>query len=84
MASTWHVYALECADGSIYTGITTDPHRRLYEHNETPKGARYTRSRRPVKMLVCNPCADRGDALRRERRFRKLSAAEKRKRLKDL
>ena len=46
----WFVYILECADGSLYTGITTDLERRVSEHNEGKLGARYTRARRPVKL----------------------------------
>lgn len=80
----WSVYVLECADRTWYTGVTTDPERRLREHNGSPRGAKYTRSRRPVRMVACVECVDRGEALRRERKFKQLPAKEKRKRLKDL
>ena len=79
--STWSVYVIECNDGSWYTGVSTDPERRLVEHNGTSRGARYTRSRRPVIMVACRECADQSEALRRERRFKKLSARDKRKSL---
>ena len=44
------VYIVECSDGTYYTGYTTDVKRRLKEHNESPKGAKYTRARRPVTL----------------------------------
>jgi len=50
--NNWGVYILECKDGSLYTGITTDFDRRVHEHN-IGKGAKYTRGRRPVKMIYC-------------------------------
>lgn len=50
---TWYVYLLECVDKTLYCGVTTDPARRLLQHNGTLKGgARYTHSRRPVSMLI--------------------------------
>ena len=61
----WKVYLLECADGSYYCGICTDMERRLAEHNgDLPGGARYTRTRRPVRVLAWAPCADRSEASR--------------------
>ncbi|MDO5484346.1 MAG: GIY-YIG nuclease family protein [Desulfovibrionaceae bacterium] len=64
----WHVYLLECADGSLYCGVTTDIARRVAQHNGlAPGGARYTRGRRPVRLLEARPCSDRRDALRLER-----------------
>ena len=51
----YHLYILECADGSLYTGITVDLERRMREHNglagKNGKGAKYTRGRRPVKVV---------------------------------
>jgi len=53
---TWHVYLLQCADGTLYCGVTTDLARRLKAHNgEAPGGAAYTRGRRPVKLLAAAP-----------------------------
>ena len=66
--SAWLVYLLECADGSLYCGITTNMNRRLHQHNgQLPGGARYTRGRRPVRLLACRACACQGEALRLEK-----------------
>ena len=73
----WHLYVLRCADGSLYAGITTDPERRLEEHNTSPKGARYTRARRPVELLRSWSVADRSTATKAERRFKALRRVQK-------
>lgn len=73
----WVVYMLECADGTLYTGITTDLEKRVATHN-AGKGARYTRGRLPVRPLYSEPCADHRQALRREIAIKRLSATEKR------
>ncbi|MGD9100294.1 MAG: GIY-YIG nuclease family protein [Anaerolineae bacterium] len=75
----WYLYLLTCADGVTYTGITTDPHRRLDEHN-AGRGARFTRpqKRRPVQFLGCWRFPDRASATRAEARFKRLKAARKR------
>lgn len=75
--SPWFVYLLECADGSVYTGITTDVERRFGEHR-AGTGARYTRSRVPVAVLGQLPCADRSEASRLEAAIKRLRAADKR------
>lgn len=46
----YHVYLVRCSDGSLYCGATTDVARRVREHNESPHGSRYCRSRRPVEL----------------------------------
>ncbi len=75
---TWFVYILSCADGTLYTGVTTDTVRRTAEHNEANgRGARYTRSRRPVRLVYREPAADRGAASRREVAIKRLSRTEK-------
>ena len=61
----WFVYCLRCSDGSFYTGVTTEPDRRLKEHN-TGHGGAYTRSRRPVQLLFQEVHPNRVSALRRE------------------
>lgn len=64
----WLVYLLECADGTLYCGITRDMERRLAQHNGAlAGGARYTRGRRPVCLLAGRECACMADALRLER-----------------
>ena len=73
----YHVYIITCADGSLYTGITTDVDRRLYEHNSTARGAKYTRSRRPVSLAATWPAVDRSAALREEARIKRLARKEK-------
>ena len=70
------VYIVECSDGSFYTGWTTDPERRLREHN-AGRGARYTRSRRPLKLAYLEPQPDRQAAMRRERRIKSFSRDQK-------
>jgi len=67
----WHVYVARCGDGTLYTGITTDPARREAAHN-AGRGASYTRSRRPVRLIHVEPAADRGAALRRELAIKRL------------
>lgn len=71
-AGGWTVYMLRCRDGSLYTGVTNDLPARVRKHN-TGKGAAYTRSRRPVRVVFQEPAADRGAALRREAALKKLS-----------
>ena len=73
----WSVYILECADGTLYTGITTSLDRRLLEHNETSKGAKYTRSRRPVKLVAFCFVKDRSAALKLESKVKSLKKSEK-------
>ncbi len=76
--SQWFVYMVECADGSLYTGITTDLHRRVAEHNsDGPQAAHYTRSRAPVSLVYQEPWPDRAAASRREAALKRLSRAEK-------
>jgi putative endonuclease len=71
---TWYVYILRCADDTLYTGVTTDPERRLQEHNAGGRlAARYTRSRRPVLLLHQETAGSRAQACRREAAIKKLS-----------
>jgi putative endonuclease len=69
-------YMVECADGTYYTGWSTDPRRRERQHNRG-KGARYTSLRRPVRLVYIELQADRGTAMRRERKIKKLTHAQK-------
>ena len=77
MNREWFMYVVKCSDNSFYTGITTDITRRLYEHNTTSKGAKYTRSRRPVELIYWIDFKDRSTAAKAEARFKKLSRKEK-------
>ena len=70
-------YILECADGTYYTGWTTDPKRRERQHN-LGRGARYTRVRCPVKLVYIEEQPDRTTAMRRERRLKQLKHDQKR------
>lgn len=75
---SWYVYLLECGDGSLYCGVTTDPERRVDAHNGLrPGGARYTRSRRPVRLLACAEQADKSAALRLEKAVKNTPRAAK-------
>ena len=76
--STWFVYILHCADGTLYTGVTTDPERRLREHNAGGwLAARYTRARRPVALAHVEPACGRTEAYRREAAIKKLAREAK-------
>ena len=70
------MYIVRCADQSLYTGVTTDVASRIEQHN-LGKGARYTRSRRPVELVYQERAADRGAALRREMTIKGLGKAGK-------
>ncbi len=74
----YFVYLLRCADGTLYAGITTDPARRLRQHNgELSGGAKYTRARRPVALAGVWEAPDRAAASRLEYRLKRLSREEK-------
>jgi putative endonuclease len=72
----WWVYVLRCRDGTLYTGVTTDPDRRLSQHN-AGTASKYTRSRRPVAMVYRETAKGHGAALRRELAIKKLSRSAK-------
>ena len=76
LSPVWYLYLLECEDGSLYTGITTDVDRRFAEHL-SGKGARYTRSHRPRRLLASVPIGSRSEALKAELRLKALPWAEK-------
>lgn len=75
----YFVYIVECSDGTLYTGITTDLERRLMEHNHSNKGAKYTRARRPVVLVHQERAENRSEASKREHSIKKMSRQEKRK-----
>ncbi|WP_295418055.1 GIY-YIG nuclease family protein [Sulfurovum sp.] len=69
---------VQCADGTLYTGIATELERRIEEHNSSDKGAKYTRVRRPVTLVYSETYPDRSSASKREYEIKKkMSRAEK-------
>ena len=70
------VYILKCADGTLYTGWTTDVEKRVETHN-SGNGAKYTRARRPVELVYVEEYDDKIEAQRRERAIKKLTRAKK-------
>ncbi len=73
---TWCCYLLQCADGTLYCGITNDLDKRLAAHN-AGDGAKYTRSRLPVRLVYQELCADRSAASKREREIKEMKRCEK-------
>jgi len=70
-------YILRCADDTLYAGSTSDLDRRVIEHNESKRGARYTKARRPVTLAYHETFPTLGAALRREAELKKLTRAQK-------
>lgn len=74
----WSVYLLLCGDGSLYCGISTNPERRLAQHNgEIQGGAKYTRSRRPLILMGVLECGDKSAALKLEHKIKSLPRSRK-------
>jgi len=74
----WHVYLLECVDGTFYCGVTKDLRKRLAQHNgELPGGAKYTAGRRPARLLASRLFGCKGDALRFEMKVKACPRGEK-------
>ncbi|MQN02106.1 MAG: GIY-YIG nuclease family protein [Lachnospiraceae bacterium] len=73
----YYTYIVKCSDNSLYTGYTTNLERRVKEHNNGKKGAKYTRSRRPVELVYYEEYAARHDAMSREALIKQLSHREK-------
>ncbi len=71
------LYIVECVDKTLYTGIATDVERRVGEHNTSLRGAKYTRTRRPVKLVYSRRFRTRSRACIEEARIKKLSRREK-------
>ncbi len=74
---TRYVYIVECSDKTYYTGSTGNIEKRVHEHNSDKSGAKYTRARRPVKLVYVEPCSTRSVALKREAEIKRLSRAQK-------
>ncbi|MDB3966300.1 GIY-YIG nuclease family protein [Porticoccaceae bacterium] len=77
VAGEWYVYIVRASDQSLYTGITTDPERRLVEHQSGKAGAKYFRGRKAVEMVHIEKGYNRSTAASREAVIKKLSRAEK-------
>jgi len=74
----YFVYIVRCADDTLYTGIATELERRIEEHNSSGKGAKYTRTRRPVVLVYHESYETRSEASRREYQIKKrMSRKEK-------
>jgi len=73
----YYLYILECADETLYTGIAVDLKRRIGEHNSSSLGAKYTKSRRPVKLVYSKKFRNRSTVSKEEARIKSLSRREK-------
>jgi len=73
----YFVYILQCKDDTLYTGIAKDVSRRVDEHNNSDKGAKYTKNRRPVTLVYTEESQDRSSASKREYEIKKLSRQKK-------
>jgi putative endonuclease len=71
-----YCYILQCADGTFYTGWTTDPERRITQHNKGI-GAKYTSTRRPVKLVYLETHPNRTEAMKRELAIKKMKRVQK-------
>jgi putative endonuclease len=82
----WWVYIIECEDGSLYTGISTDPEKRFAQHAEGPKsgGAKFFNRTKPLKFMLKEGPQSRSEASKRECQIKALSRIEKEKLIKDL
>ena len=77
MNKEWYTYMVRCSDDSLYTGITTDLERRVLEHNTSNKGSKYTKTRRPVRLVYNETHKDRSTSSKRESEIKKLSRGDK-------
>ena len=75
----WFLYVLQCSDGTYYTGVTTNVDRRLTEHNTSKRGSKYTKSRRPVKLIYSLEYENRSSAQKAEHKFKNLTRKQKQK-----
>lgn len=73
-----YCYIVECSDGTYYTGWAMDPGKRVVVHNEG-RGAKYTKMRRPVKLVYVEEQPDRSTAMKRERAIKKMTRSQKQK-----
>jgi len=74
MSESWHIYILECADATLYTGIALDVEKRLNEHNTlNHKAAKYVRARRPARLVYQETLSSRSEAQKREYEIKAMS-----------
>jgi putative endonuclease len=73
----YYTYILECSDGTLYTGWTTDIDKRVIAHNESKTGAKYTSARRPVKLVYQEECTGKSQAMKREIEIKKMTRVGK-------
>jgi putative endonuclease len=73
----YFVYIVQCSDATLYTGIAVDVAKRINEHNTSDKGAKYTKTRRPVTLVYKEEHPDRSSATKREMEIKRLSRGEK-------
>ena len=78
----WHVYIVRCSDGTLYTGITNDLEKRIEAHNSGKDGARYTRSRRPVKLVYSEKVESKSAAGKLEYQIKRMTRVKKMKMIK--
>lgn len=74
---SYFVYIVRCSDETLYTGIAKDLQKRVEEHNSSTKGAKYTKTRRPVTLVYSEIAEDRSSASKREYNIKKLSRTQK-------
>jgi putative endonuclease len=79
----WHIYMVRCSDGTLYAGITNDLEKRIEAHNSGKDGARYTRSRRPVKLVYSEQVESKSAAAKLEYQLKKLPRLKKIRLIKD-
>jgi putative endonuclease len=75
----WYVYMVRCSDGTLYTGITKNLEKRIEAHNSGKDGARYTRSRRPVKLVYSEQVESKSAAAKLEYQFKKMPLSRKKR-----
>ena len=78
VSNPWYVYLIRCANGHLYTGVTTDPQRRLAEHRgEQGKGAKFLKGKGPLTLVWQQPVTDRSSALKAEYFIKQLTKSDK-------
>lgn len=73
----WSIYIVECSDGSYYTGASNDIDKRIIAHNSAKSGAKYTRTRRPVKLVYSELIGTKSKAMKREYAIKQMTRKEK-------